>query len=70
MYRALQTIELTVDGRPLRLVQGERVELSVIEGTVLASGGYVEQVSDEAQEYQETQEYRESEENAWRAPHG
>ena len=70
MYRALQTIVLRIDGRELQLTEGEPVALSVIEGTVLAAGGYVEQVSDETPEYQESQEYRESEESAWRAPHG
>jgi len=49
MFRALQTIELAVDGRDLSLVEGEPVELTEIEGTALASGGYVERVEEHAQ---------------------
>jgi len=46
MFNALQDIELTVDGRKLKLVRGERVQLSEMEGTVLIAGGYVERADD------------------------
>jgi len=46
MFNALQDIELTVDGRTLKLVRGERVQLSEMEGTVLIAGGYVERADD------------------------
>lgn len=47
MYRALQTIVIKIDGRELQLTEGEEVQLSVNEGTVLAAGGYVEEVADD-----------------------
>ena len=68
MYRALQTIVLRIDGRELQLTEGEPVALSVIEGTVLAAGGYVENVEEDA--LPPFEEYQESQESAWRAPHG
>jgi len=50
MFYALQTIELVVDGRTLALEEGQRVELTEMEGTVLAAGGYVERVDENADE--------------------
>jgi len=47
MFRALQTMVIEVDGRPVELTRGERVELSEIEGTVLAASGYVERVDEQ-----------------------
>jgi len=49
MFRALQTMVIEVDGRPVELTKGEPVELNEIEGTVLAASGYVERVEDDAQ---------------------
>ena len=48
MYKALQTIVIKIDGRELQLTEGEEVELSVNDGTVLAAGGYVESVAEDA----------------------
>ena len=48
MYKALQTIVIKIDGRELQLTEGEEVELSVNDGTVLAAGGYVESVEEDA----------------------
>jgi len=46
MYKAIQTVELTLDGRALHLVEGERVDVDELQGAALVSGGYVERVDE------------------------
>ena len=48
MYKAIQTVTLTLDGREINLVEGERVEADEFQGAALVAGGYAERVDDEA----------------------
>jgi hypothetical protein len=49
MYKALATIDLTLDGRAVHLVEGEAVDVDELQGAALVAGGYVEHVDEEAQ---------------------
>ena len=48
MYKAIQTVTLTLDGREINLVEGERAEVDEFQGAALVAGGYAELVGDEA----------------------
>jgi len=48
MYKAIQTVTLTLDGREINLVEGERVEVDEFQGAALVAGGYAERVDEEA----------------------
>ena len=48
MYKAIQTVTLTLDGSEINLVEGERVEVDEFQGAALVAGGYAERVDEEA----------------------